>query len=59
MKSIPTTDDYELKWNNFDKDKIKEILVDKHDFSADRINSLFEKLEKVADDNKQKSIFEY
>ena len=59
LKSIPTTDDYELKWNNFDKDKIKEILVDKHDFSADRINSLFEKLEKVADDNQQKSLFEY
>ncbi len=59
LKNIPTTNDYEIKWNNFDKDKIKQILVDKHDFSADRINSLFEKLEKVADDNSQKSIFEF
>jgi flap endonuclease-1 len=59
LKNIPTTDDYKLKWNNFDKEKIKEILVDKHDFSADRINSLFEKLEKVADQNQQKSIFEF
>jgi flap endonuclease-1 len=59
LRNIPTTDNYKLRWNNFDKEKIKEILVDKHDFSADRINSLFEKLEKVADDNKQKSIFEF
>ncbi len=59
LKNIPVTDDYKLEWNTFNKEKLIDLLVKKHDFSADRINSLFEKLDKVADDNQQKSIFEF
>jgi flap endonuclease-1 len=59
IKNIPVTDDYELFWSDYDKEKIIEILVDKHNFSEERVNSLFEKLDKTQQDNKQKSLFEY
>jgi len=59
LKNIPVTDDYKLEWNDYDKEKIIDILVNKHDFSQDRVNSLFEKLEVVKENNQQKSLFEY
>lgn len=59
LNTVPVTDDYVIEWKNFDKEKITELLVKKHDFSEDRVNGLFEKLEKAQADNSQKSIFEY
>ncbi len=57
LTNVPV--DYVIEWKNFNKEKITELLVKKHDFSEDRINSLFEKLEKAQESNSQKSIFEY
>jgi flap endonuclease-1 len=46
LKNPPTVDtDY--SFSNPDPDRIKEILVDKHDFSEDRVDSGLEKLEKA------------
>jgi flap endonuclease-1 len=46
LKNPPTVDtDY--SFSNPDPDRIKEILVDKHDFSEDRVESGLEKLEKA------------
>ncbi len=59
LHNIPVTDDYELTWTEYDKDKIRELLVDKHDFAEERVNSLFDKLDKSAKNNLQKSLFEY
>jgi len=57
--NINIIDDYSLEWKPFDKKKIRALLVDKHDFSEERISRLFEKLELTAELNKQKSIFDY
>ncbi len=57
--NVAVIDDYSLEWKPFDKEKIRAILVDKHDFSEERMARLFEKLEKTAELNKQKSIFDY
>lgn len=46
IKNMPVTDSYKLEWKSYDEDKIKEILVKKHEFSAERIESALEKLEK-------------
>jgi flap endonuclease-1 len=44
IKNIPVTDDYEIKWNKIDIDKLNELLIEKHNFSRERIESLSEKL---------------
>jgi len=59
IKNIPVTDDYKIKWENFNRDKIIKLLVDEHDFSMDRVNSLLEKLESANKEKMQKSLFEY
>lgn len=59
LHNIPVTDNYKLEWQEYNKEKIKKILVDKHDFSEDRVNSLFEKLDKSIENNKQKSLSDF
>jgi flap endonuclease-1 len=44
FRKIPTTDDYHLKWNNVDNDLIKDILVNQHDFSQERVESTLAKI---------------
>jgi len=51
FKNMPLIKNYQLKWTNPDLDKIKNIL-EKHDFSKDRINKLLERLKP----KKQKSL---
>ena len=44
IKNMPHTDDYSLEWKNIDEKKIHEILIEKHDFSKQRIETALEKL---------------
>ncbi|MBI2136739.1 flap endonuclease-1 [Candidatus Woesearchaeota archaeon] len=53
IKNMPTTDDYSLKWQALDQDKIIDILCTAHDFSAERVMSQLEKLNKISDANRQ------
>lgn len=57
FKNMPTTDDYELKWKKVDEEKIKDLLIDKHDFSEERVNNTLEKLS--CKKNNQKGLFEF
>lgn len=59
FKKMPVTDDFNLNWNEIDRDKIYEILVEKHDFSEDRINSSLDKLEAEKQANTQKGLGEF
>jgi len=36
---------YELKWNKVDAKKIKEILIERHEFNEERVNKVLETLE--------------
>jgi len=56
IKKMPVTDDYELKWKDCDAEKIREILVEKHNFGAERINSAIEKLKSCKSRNAQKGL---
>lgn len=51
IKKMPVTDKYKLKWKNIDRDKVMKILVDKHDFSEERVNNT---LKKLLEENKKK-----
>lgn len=56
IKKMPITKDYDLKWNNINKEKIIEIMVTQNEFSHDRINSV---LESVTKKQAQKGLSEF
>mgnify|MGYP001587354899 CR=1 FL=1 len=45
---MPVIKDYKLIWNNPDKEKIKRILVDKHDFNEERVEKTLSKLTNIS-----------
>lgn len=46
IKKMPVAEDYELKWRNPDKNKIVEILCEKHNFARERIIKMADELVK-------------
>ncbi len=56
IKDMPHTNKYDLIWGKIEKDKIRELLVEKHDFSEKRINNALEELEKQ---KKQKGLSDF
>lgn len=44
FKNMPVTDDYELEFTEVDEEKIKQILVDKHDFTSERVENTLNKI---------------
>lgn len=59
IKKMPVTEDYELKWEPVDKDKVFKILVDKHDFSEERVESTLAKLLKENKKKQQKGLGDF
>lgn len=47
FKSMPVEKDYDLKWGSVDENAVKKILVDKHEFSEERVDSTLSKIIKV------------
>ncbi len=52
----PDVSNEEIKFPKMDENKIKEILVEEHDFSEERVEKQLEKLRKIEDDKKQKGL---
>ena len=52
----PNIIDAEFKFEKIDEEKIKEILVERHDFSEDRVERQLEKLRDIVEKNKQKGL---
>jgi len=50
-KNIPV-EDVVLRKGTLDEDAVKEILVDRHDFSEERVNQTLEKIKKVIPEEK-------
>ncbi len=46
IKKMPVSDNYNLEWRNVDKQKIYELLVQKYEFSKERIEKTLEDLTK-------------
>lgn len=42
--NMKTTDDFQINWEKPNSEKLKELLVDKHDFSQDRVDSSLKKI---------------
>lgn len=56
---MPVTDEYELKWTGVDSDAVRKVLVERHDFSKNRVDLVLEKLEKQGKDRAQKGLGEF
>lgn len=52
----PEVIDVELKFPKIDEEKIREILIERHDFSEERVNKQLEKLKKAKEESKQKEL---
>jgi len=52
----PNVVDSEFKFEKINEEKIKEILVERHDFSEDRVERQLEKLRDITEKNKQKGL---
>lgn len=44
--NMPVTDDYMLKWEQLDKEKVRKLLIDELDFSEVRVENTLEKFNK-------------
>lgn len=52
----PNVENFEIKFNKLDKEKITKILVEEHDFSEERVNKQLEKLNEFKEQKKQKML---
>ncbi len=59
IKKMRTTDDYSLEWGDIDIEKIKEILIERHDFSSERVESTISKLLKNQKPKQQKGLKDF
>ncbi|MEK6904289.1 MAG: flap structure-specific endonuclease, partial [Nanoarchaeota archaeon] len=59
FKKMEVKKNYDLKWREIDVDAIKKILVEKHEFSEERIDSTLKKAEKASSMKGQKSLGEF
>ena len=48
-----------ITWRKFDYEKVEEILIEKHNFSAQRIGNALERVRKQESDKKQASLDEF
>ena len=59
FKKMPVTEDFSLDWEPVDRNRVYEILVEKHDFSEERINSALDKLVREKEQQTQKGLGEF
>lgn len=52
----PDVKNFDFDFKKIDEDKIKEILVEKHEFSEERIDKQMEKLREIKEKNQQKNL---
>ncbi|MBI2151437.1 flap endonuclease-1 [Candidatus Woesearchaeota archaeon] len=56
ISEMPVSDDYELKWKKIDEKELWHLLVEEHDFSAERVKMKLDKLGQEAEVWKQGSL---
>ena len=59
IKNMPIDENYEMKWKNMDEAKIMRLLVDEHDFSAERVKSQIDAIRKSKETKAQKGLNDF
>lgn len=55
----PEVEDVDFDFGKIDKEKIKEILVEKHEFSETRVDNQLKKLDEIKEKKKQKGLGDF
>ena len=56
IKNIAVTNEYKLEWKRIDEEAVTKLLVEEHDFSAERVKIKLEKLRELKDKVAQKGL---
>jgi flap endonuclease-1 len=59
IKNMQTTDDYILEWKTINEEKLKEILIEKHDFSETRVESVIKDFKNEKEKMQQKDLGDF
>ncbi len=59
IKQIPITDDYVLEWKRIDESNLIKLLVEKHNFSEERVRQKLVKLQETQKQMAQKGLGNY
>jgi len=59
FKKMPVKEDFDLKWGKIDKGKLREMLIEEHEFSEERVENALDALSKEEDSKKQKSLSDF
>jgi flap endonuclease-1 len=59
IKNMPKTKDYWLVWKGINHDRVRYILVERHDFSLERVESTLAKLQEDKKTREQKGLTEF
>ena len=56
FKSMPIMKNYQLKWSSPNEEAIKRLLIDKHEFSEERVNKALDRLKKSKSKKEQSAL---
>jgi flap endonuclease-1 len=59
IKKMPVEEDFKLNFRGIDEEKIKEILIEMHDFSEERVNNILKPLVKEKSKKQQKGLGDF
>jgi len=59
IKNMETTTDYNIEFTEPNREQLRELLVEQHDFSDERINRAFDEFEKGKKEKAQKGLSEF
>ncbi len=59
IKNMPVTDEYKVSFGQIDEEKIKKLLVERHEFSEERVTNTLKKLEDAKKLQAQKGLNEF
>jgi flap endonuclease-1 len=59
IKKMPVTDDYSLKWAEINKEKLIKLLVDRHDFSEERVSNTIHRIVEEKETKQQKGLKDF
>ena len=59
ISNMPTTDNYNIKFEKVDKEKTVKLLVDQHDFAQERVEKAISDLIDAEEGRKQKGLMDF
>jgi len=59
FKKMPVITNYSIEWKEPDRDEVIKLLVDEHDFAAERVKPVLDRLLKNKESKQQKDLGEF